>query len=139
MNSSFGVLMSTECQIQHFQIMWIWTTYIISCSLSYLLSGIRKNGGCSTGLLCQTDEFIHVKHFELYLALMKPLIHASSYNKAKDDKEVTVSVYSSLNRRLLPHGPNSIISTSWKTPAVSHHIYGHPLLLFFNRLTKSVW
>lgn len=89
------------------------------------------------GLLWQTDEFIRVKHFELCLALMKPLIDASSYNKAKDDKRSQFQKYSPLNRRLLPHGPNSTISTSWKTPAISQHICGH-LLLLFNRLTKPM-
>lgn len=71
-NSSSGVMRSTECHIQGVQTVWIWTGYLISCRLFSSVRGIRKSGGCSIGRFCKTISFIHVKHFGIYLVLMKP-------------------------------------------------------------------
>lgn len=100
-NSSSEVIMSTECRIQHFQIVWIWTSYVISRSLSSSVKWDKKEWGYSTGLLCRTNEFIHVN-----VALTTTILL-------------------------------SILLLSWRTAAISHHIYGHPLLHFFNSPTKS--
>lgn len=100
-NSSSGGLRSTECHIQGVQTVWIWTGYLISCRLFSSVRGIRKSGGCSIGRFCKTIPFIHVKHFGIYLVLMKPSVKVLAFIiKPKMMMMTHFQQYFSLNKGL---------------------------------------
>ena len=116
-NSSSEVIMSTECRIQHFQIVWIWTSYVISCSLSSSVKWDKKEWGYPTGLLCRTNEFIHVKHIELYLALTTTILLSTDLGKQLPYPIIFMAIpcYTSLIAPLSLHGTFSIPWQGHKT------------------------
>lgn len=128
-NSSSGVMRSTECHIQGVQTVWIWTGYLISCRL-FSSAWDKKEWGLLHWTVLQNNS-VHTCETlwnipGTYEALNESV---SFYNKAKDDDNDTFSAVFFFEQRTVVatwakrcyqqvlENTGNIASYAWSSPA----------------------